>query len=41
MRRGELYDAFLDGLAMAFDELQTGDSSEALVPFAISKRGVH
>ena len=32
MRGGESYHTFLDGLAMEFDELQTGNSSEALVP---------
>jgi hypothetical protein len=40
MRRGELYHAFLNGLGMALDELQTDDLSEALAPFIGSKRGV-
>jgi hypothetical protein len=36
-----MYHAFLDGLAMALSELQTDDSSEALVPFTGSKCGFH
>jgi hypothetical protein len=40
MRGGELYHVFLDGLAMALGELQAGNLSEAVVPFARSKRGV-
>jgi hypothetical protein len=39
MRGGELYHAFLDGLAMTLDELQTGHPSEALAPLAGSSMG--
>jgi hypothetical protein len=41
MRGGELYNTFLDGLAMGLGELQMGNSSEALVPFAGTKHRVH
>jgi hypothetical protein len=37
MRGGELSHTFLDGLAMALGDLQMGNPSEALVPFAGSK----
>ena len=40
MRGGEPNHTFLDGLAMALDELQIGNLSEALAPFTGSKRGV-
>jgi hypothetical protein len=39
MRGGELYHAFLDGIAMMLDELQTGHPSEALAPLAGSSMG--
>lgn len=32
---------FLDGLAIALEELQAGNPSEALVPSTRTKRGVH
>lgn len=37
----ELYHTFFDGLAKALDELQTGNSSDALVSSIGSKRGVY
>jgi hypothetical protein len=40
MRGGEPNHTFLDGLAMALDELQTGNLSEVLVPFVGSKHRV-
>jgi hypothetical protein len=40
MRGGELYHAFLDGLAMALAELQIGNPSETLVHFTGSKHVV-
>jgi hypothetical protein len=40
MRGHESNHTFLDGLAMALDEVQMGNLSEALVPFTGSKRRV-
>jgi hypothetical protein len=40
MRGGESNHSFLDGLAVALGELQTGNLSEALGPFVGSKRGI-
>jgi hypothetical protein len=40
MRGGELYHAFLDGKAMALDELQASNPSEALAPLGGSKHEV-
>jgi hypothetical protein len=41
MGGSEQYHTFLNGLEVVLGELQEGNLSEALVPFAGSKRGVH
>jgi hypothetical protein len=40
MGGGELYHAFLDGLAIALSELQTGNPNDALASLVGSKHGV-